>query len=752
MEPQVLPERKPDYLLKVVPAFCFFRDRHVWGADVFSCGENEAMINLLNENLTKVVRLFFIFFVVGVFQVSAEENKEDIGSITVEDENEIVELTHSPIPVSVIEMEKFHGRNISLNEVLKRVAGVKIKQESGLGSNSTIAIQGLEGKRVKIFLDGSPLNSPDGTFGINDLPIQLIERIEVYKGIVPAKFGGDALGGAVNMVTREFNGSYVDLTGSLGSYETYRGTAVLKKKFFGGKVEWGVGGFYNSAENDYKMESPYVEGLNINRDHDAFQSFVIATAGKIKDVWFDEIKIELVRYESTKEIQGIQTAVWEAESKSALNVAAFSFEKERFFSNRMELEYDIAFIDLTLNYVDKATECYDFSGNPRPCTGTGGEVADIPHDSDDKQFDVRNDMNLNYAITADYKVNFHVNSQYSEYKPEDDLANESLGYDVGKFPSEKVNTVISLGLESSHFSDVIANDIGVKFYLYDYKITSQTRAMTAEPVQNHNDGAKFGYYESIRYSPVKDLFIKASYEHAFRLPNSDEIFGDGVTITSSSELEPEEADNFNLGVLFDSYDVFGMPWLKLEMNLFHRDIQDMIKLEYGVHTSGYTNLGEVKTKGIELEIQADLTENWYVYANYTNQSLKDKQKIVGGTTDTKNPTYDLDLPNVPKQYANVGVEYKMLGLLRNDSLFKIFWETNWCDEYYYGWEMSKYQDRQIDAQFSHTAGLEYSFANDRYIIGFEVRNLTDEDITDVFNYPLMGRTYHLNVRYSWFEL
>ena len=156
-------------------------------------------------------------------------DKEDVGKITVKDDSELIALTHSPMPVSVIDMEKFHGRNISLNEILKRVAGVKVMQQGGLGSKSTIAIHGLEGKRVKIFIDGRPLNSPDGTFGINDIPVQLITRIEVYKGVVPAKFGGDALGGAVNVVTREFEGSYIDMTYSGGSYGTHRGTFVVKK-------------------------------------------------------------------------------------------------------------------------------------------------------------------------------------------------------------------------------------------------------------------------------------------------------------------------------------------------------------------------------------------------------------------------------------------------------------------------------------------------------------------------------------------
>jgi outer membrane cobalamin receptor len=684
-------------------------------------------------------------------EVSAENDKEDIGTITVEEENEELELIHSPMAVSVIDMEKFHGRNISLNEVLKRVAGVKVRQEGGLGSRATFAIHGLEGKRVKLFIDGNPINSLDGSFGINDIPVQLIERIEVYKGVVPAKFGGDALGGAINVVTISPEGSYVDLTYGRSSYDTTRGVMVLKKNFEEYDVELGVGGFYNEAANDYVMKSPYYEGEEIKRDHDHYKSFAVGLTGDIRNRWFDDIEFELIHYEAEKEIQGIQYAIKEAKSKSSVNVAAFSFEKEQFILDKLEFDYSFAFLWLTNNYIDKADTCYNFDGTERPCPGVGGETTGIPSDSDDKRDDFWQDLNLHYIVTNHHALNFHLNYQHADFKPENDIANESLGYDIGAFPSEKTNTVVSLSLESTFFNEKLVNDMGVKWYHYDYTITPQDRYFVGEPERKHHDGSEYGYYEAIRYEPLMDLFIKASYEHAYRLPNSEEVFGDGVNIIPAPELTPEEADNFNLGLMYDTYDFFGLPWLKAEANFFYRDVTNMIKLEPWFYSSSYVNLGEVEVKGFELELQVDLTENWYVYANYTNQSLIDKLKIKGGTNSTPNPTYDYDIPNVPKQYANAGVEFKTLGLFRADALFKLFWETNWVDEYYYGWELSRYQDRKIEEQYSHTAGFEYSFGNDRYILSFEVRNLTDEEITDVYNYPLMGRTYHLNLRYLWFQ-
>ncbi len=673
--------------------------------------------------------------------------------VTVVDENEERKLRHSPMPVSVINMARFHGRNISLNEILKRVAGVRVAQEGGLGSRSTIAIHGLAGKRVKIFLNGRPLESPDGSFGINDIPIQLIERIEIYKGVVPARFGGDALGGAVNVVTREFDGSWVDLNYSHGSYNTQRVAAVLSKYWDEHRAGLSIGGFYNHADNDYMMKSPHVDGLIIKRDHDEFMSFVFAISGKIEDrPWFDKVELELVRYESEKQIQGIRTNIQQAKSKSKANLLVLVYEKDHFLFDNLDVDYSFIRPEFTLNFIDNATQCFNFDGSERVCPGMGGEISGIPHDSADELKELRHNLNLHYSLNRNHGLNFHLNYRFSEFKPNDPLASTVLGYEIGAFPSETSNMVTSLNYEASFMQGKIANDMGIKHYDYDYTITSQQRTLSGTPQQTRNDGSEVGWYQSMRYSPMKDLYLKASYEYAFRLPDSAEIFGDGISITPSPKLQPEEGRNLNLSVMFDRFGFAGMPWFKAEATYFHRDLQNMIKLVPVLRSSQYVNLGEISVEGFEFELKADLNHNWYVYANYTSQQLKDEQKYMTGTVSTPNPTYGLDVPNVPKQFANIGFEYKILGLFRNDAMLKLFWESSWMDEYYFGWQLSRFQDRRIKAQTMHTTGFKYSFHNDEIILGFEIRNLTDEDISDVFNHPLMGRTYNLNLRYTWFQL
>lgn len=106
----------------------------------------------------------------------------------------------------------------------------------------------------------------------------MIDRIEIYKGVVPAKFGGSAVGGAVNIVIKEYPPKYLDVNYSYGSFNTHNASVVSKMNIAPKGIEFGLGGFYTYADNDYKMKSPFQEGLTITRDHDKFKKQSSAVA------------------------------------------------------------------------------------------------------------------------------------------------------------------------------------------------------------------------------------------------------------------------------------------------------------------------------------------------------------------------------------------------------------------------------------------------------------------------------------------
>lgn len=140
--------------------------------------------------------LFSSFF---VFSGNAQEtNKRDttleMKEVTVTARSEIRKLKESAMPISVIGQRQLQGTATNINDVLARTVGVTVRNTGGLGSASRISLRGLEGKRMGMYVDEVPMSQLSNFVALNDIPTNMIERIEVYKGIVPYKFGGSALG------------------------------------------------------------------------------------------------------------------------------------------------------------------------------------------------------------------------------------------------------------------------------------------------------------------------------------------------------------------------------------------------------------------------------------------------------------------------------------------------------------------------------------------------------------------------------
>jgi outer membrane receptor protein involved in Fe transport len=161
----------------------------------------------------------------------------------------------------------------------------------------------------------------------------------------------------------------------------------------------------------------------------------------------------------------------------------------------------------------------------------------------------------------------------------------------------------------------------------------------------------------------------------------------------------------------------------------------------------YRNFGTVRTKGVELELKGDVCPLLYLYANGTWQDLRDVRETVPGT-NVANPTKDLRIPNVPYLMGNFGAE------LHRENLFggkgqntRLLYDASYIHEYFYDFEVSKYQERKIPTSFTMDAALEHSFMDNRLTLTLRVKNLTDRHVVSEFNRPLPGRYVGFKVRY-----
>ena len=115
----------------------------------------------------------------------------------------------------------------SVNDLLKIVAGVDVRQRGSFGIQTDISIDGGTFDQVTILLNGVDIGNPQTGHLSADFPVSIsdIERLEVLEGAASRVYGGQSFGGAINIVTKHEQGRSVEISARGGSFGTAEGEA-----------------------------------------------------------------------------------------------------------------------------------------------------------------------------------------------------------------------------------------------------------------------------------------------------------------------------------------------------------------------------------------------------------------------------------------------------------------------------------------------------------------------------------------------
>lgn len=141
-----------------------------------------------------------------VYLRSLEKNLEEITVISSTRNNQRIE--NSPLKVEVLGKEEMDEENTikpaNIASLLSDVSGVQIQQSSAVTGNANVRILGLEGRYTQILKDGMPLfEGFAGSFGVLTVPPFDLKQIELIKGSASTLFGGGAIGGLINLISKK---------------------------------------------------------------------------------------------------------------------------------------------------------------------------------------------------------------------------------------------------------------------------------------------------------------------------------------------------------------------------------------------------------------------------------------------------------------------------------------------------------------------------------------------------------------------
>ena len=206
----------------------------------------------------------------------SEEFIQDLGESSVYGTTNVEKPLQASSSYAEILPKAWEGRGLSAAEVLASLPGVQYTRQGGVGSFQTVSIRGVSAKNIVVCMDGIPLNDASGgavDFGSIDL--NQIEKIEVYKDRVPAKFGGRGIGGAINFITKGSKPAEAVLQPdekksgrillSYGSHNTWEAAAQMLSRLTD-SVSVSASLSARHSDNDYEFESQ--NGTPYNPDDD----------------------------------------------------------------------------------------------------------------------------------------------------------------------------------------------------------------------------------------------------------------------------------------------------------------------------------------------------------------------------------------------------------------------------------------------------------------------------------------------------
>ena len=347
---------------------------------------------------------------------------KELESITVVAPNEIRKMREAAMPISILGARQLEGTTTSINDALARTTGITIRNTGGVGSASRISVRGLEGKRMGVYVDEAAIGQLSDYMSLNDIPTDMIERIEVYKGIVPYRFGGSALGGVVNVVTKEYPPIYLDASYEVASFNTHKLNFAFKQTDSRSGLQFGLGGCLTYSDNNYDMHLQNLDDRVVERNHDQFKKMMVGGSLKATKWYFDEAKLEVVFLNTRAEIQGIDSDIREAYNHGMSGIAALTLKRDNFLVDGLDLDFDGCYSYGKNGLCDKAMYRYDWDGNRYPAVSTyGGEQGNYASDSDNRTHDYVGKLNMNYLMDEHNAFNINVYATHTRQNPENEL-------------------------------------------------------------------------------------------------------------------------------------------------------------------------------------------------------------------------------------------------------------------------------------------------------------------------------------------
>lgn len=587
--------------------------------------------------------------------------------------------------VEILDTKEIEASNGSrLPSILKHTSGTFIKSYGLTSALQTISINGLGAEHTLILVDGVRLNSfQNSTVDLSIIPKEDIERIEIINNGVSSIYGSDALGGVVNIITK-------NRTASINNYSTNINASYSNASYNTNQYTFGVyqqlGNFnarvyYNSEKSDGNFKYHYDNGIeSILKERENGQYLLYDVGVNAQYIISNKNLLRFISSYSNqdKNVPGIETGSASAKTKQIDRNWNNILILENTFSNTLSLKNSFNFQNNFQRYIP------------------GGILTNSYY------------KNIVYAVASEIQ-----------------LRKDRYGFTTGY-------NYLHAYLNSNELEDGAKRNQHALFVSSFYNVFSNLKILPSaryDYISDINKGAAT-YRFGINYQPFSDMdfSIKGNAGKNFRSPSFNDLYWKN---SGNKDLKPEESTNLETG-LFYAFSNF----VDAHFELTYTFISATNKIVWTPQSNGLwapENVAKSESNNFNIasKISRQLTNNLSFSINAGLLFVNSKKTSASYKGDQ---TVDKYVPYVPLQSANVnlGIKYRLVDI-------NVFYTHT-------GERFSDYANRRSMSPVNlldGNIGIQLKLFDVTSKLRLEVNNVFNKDYELVSGYPMPLRNYRL---------
>ncbi|WP_231426231.1 TonB-dependent receptor plug domain-containing protein [Pedobacter sp. Leaf250] len=706
----------------------------------------------------------------------------NLQDVSVSGKTEKRKMETSGFAMSIIETKEASLRNLTTNELLDRAVGVRVRQNGGEGSPIEYNLNGMSGSTIGLFLDGIEISTYGSSFNLNNIPPSMIERIEVYKGVLPSHLSGNYIGGAINVIMKkDASANNVTAAVSYGSFNTYRAdvSALYRNQKNGFTAR--ASGFYSHSDNNYEMWGKFskytlpggriVRNYRTKRPNDEFETIGGRfEAGFTNVKWADQFFVGYNISDSYKQIpHGITMTkpYFGRFNEYQAHVFSLNYNKNNFLLNGLALTINAVHSRRSTYLEDTVSIRYNWDGTllvknseGPPETygyspGQGQQGVAVMSNIERKISNIRS--NLAYTIVSGHRVSLNHKFEKSDRNDQDLLIPERSRWIT---LNGLTTNIFAMNYESDLFNGKLKTNIFGKYAIYktdqNRPISEVNGSLIYQNTSTTRDNKGFG--GTLSYEAIRNGFLILSAEKSFIMPTDRHIYGEPENnLLANPNILPELAVNYNIGGRYN-FATSNQHKFSLYGNAFWRNGYDKIIQQTridpviegrenqveDIQVTQFVNLSKTQSIGFEAEVN-------YIFDNKLNAMINFSKfnslyKVELDERGNPNSLYNKQVPNEPFFTVNGNIQYRFNNVFQKKSAMNVYYNAGYVASFSTIWIESEWFT--TPNQFTHDLGASYRFPNGKLVASLDCKNMLNAEVYDNFGVQRPGRAFYFKLNYT----